>query len=111
MEKSKVRVFTTVTCPHCPGAKRMVKEVVKKRNDAVVLEHSNATAAGMKIMNQYGIQTVPTVMVSGPGFHKTLVVDPLTEGNLVGAIEITQGKRIPKQEKSFFEKVKEKFSA
>jgi len=33
MEKSKIEVFTSPTCPHCPSAVKLAKELEQERDD------------------------------------------------------------------------------
>ena len=46
--RSKITVFTSPTCPHCPGAVKLVKEVSRERDDVVVEVLSTATHKGSK---------------------------------------------------------------
>jgi len=59
-----IEIFTSPTCIYCPQAKKTVEEVVDE--DITVVEHSAATPEGRKRAQEFGIQSVPTIFVSGP---------------------------------------------
>ena len=60
-----IEIFTSPTCIYCPAAKKIVEEVAGK--DITVVEHSSATPEGRRRASEFGIQSVPTIFVSGPG--------------------------------------------
>ena len=61
-----IEIFTSPTCIYCPGAKKTVAEVTKDLKDIRVVEHNSATEEGRKRATEFGIQSVPTIFVSGP---------------------------------------------
>ena len=76
-----VEIFTSPTCVYCPGAKKVVEEVTKDIGDVYVIEHSASTEEGRKRANEFGIQSVPTIFVSGPKTKEILAFrgQPLAE--------------------------------
>ena len=60
-----VEIFTSPTCIYCPSAKKIVGEIADEQN-ITVFEHSAATEEGRKRAAEFGIQSVPTIFVSGP---------------------------------------------
>jgi small redox-active disulfide protein 1 len=109
MEQSKIEVFTSPTCPHCPSAKQLAQEVSKGRDDVRVIEQSTATAEGVKKAQHYNIMTVPTILVTGPATNEVFGFQGTpSRTKLVEAIEMSLGKReIPNNEpkKGFFARV------
>ena len=61
-----IEIFTSPTCIYCPGAKKIVAEVADETANVAVFEHSSATEEGRKRANEFGIQSVPTIFISGP---------------------------------------------
>lgn len=107
MEKSKVEVFTSPTCPHCPSAKNLAKQVEKEREDIEVKELSTATDEGMKKAQHYGIMSVPTLLINGPAYSEPIGMrgTPSKQG-LNKAVNISLGLEEWKEEKGLFEKLK-----
>lgn len=93
MEKSLVRIFTTETCPYCPGAKKMLRDMQMGRDDFVVEEVNLSTEEGNRAAIGLEIDRVPTIIVSGPRIDKQLLIDPITSKNVGAAIDVTLGKR------------------
>lgn len=109
--QSKILVFTSPTCPHCPSALRLAREIEKSRDDVKVEEYSTATKDGARKAEYYNVMSVPTVFVRGPahnqniGFRGTPPKD-----RLLKAIDISLGKASfdDMVEKGFFAKLQEK---
>lgn len=63
-----VEVFTSPTCPHCPGAVKATKELFTNhpdlKNDVQWKEMSTASPIGYKKAVSYGIQAVPTIIIT-----------------------------------------------
>jgi small redox-active disulfide protein 1 len=62
-----IEIFTSPTCPYCPGAKAVVNEIAKENKDVVVIEHTPMTEQGRKRAQEFNISSVPTIHVSGTG--------------------------------------------
>lgn len=103
MTKTKIQVFTSPTCPHCPGAMKIAKEVSKERDDVFVEELSTATPEGSKKAMQFQISTVPTVFVKGPMHNQILAITGVpSKEKLNELIDISQGKKEIEKEKEGF---------
>ena len=48
MEKAKVYLFTSPTCPHCPSAKKFINNFKATREDFDLIELSTITPEGQK---------------------------------------------------------------
>jgi protein-disulfide isomerase len=105
--QAKIQLFSSPTCPHCPHAKKAIMNVLKKRDDAKLIELSTATQVGRKKANLYGVRGVPTLFVSGPGHEERIgyVGVPSTDG-LNKMINISLGKEKWEEKKSLFQKLK-----
>lgn len=109
MEKSKIEIFTRPGCRFCPSALVLVKNVEKEREDVEVIEY-NIWAEGKSKAEEFGINAVPTIFVSGPKHNEILAFrgEP-SKARLIEAIDISLGiKKI--NEKGILSKVKGMFS-
>lgn len=60
-----IEVFSSPICPHCPGAKRVVEEVVDKLScDDIEVKHIDVTEDPGSA-EKYSIMAVPTIVVDG----------------------------------------------
>ncbi|HEY9246526.1 MAG TPA: thioredoxin family protein [Candidatus Methanoperedens sp.] len=60
-----IEVFTSPTCPHCPAALLMAKELASQVPGIQVVELSTATPQGYAKAALYGVQAVPTLFING----------------------------------------------
>ncbi|NJD77747.1 MAG: glutaredoxin [Candidatus Methanoperedens sp.] len=60
-----IEVFTSPTCPHCPMALSMAKELAAQMPGVQVAELSTTTPQGMAKAAFYGVQAVPTIYING----------------------------------------------
>ncbi len=60
-----IEVFTSPTCPHCPRALSMAKELAMQMPGIQVVEQSTATPQGYAKAALYGVQAVPTIFING----------------------------------------------
>ena len=60
-----IEVFTSPTCPHCPSALLMAKELAAQMPGIRVVEQSTATPQGYAKAAFYGVQAVPTIFING----------------------------------------------
>lgn len=60
----KIEVFYTPTCPYCPGAKKLVREVAPSFEGAVEVEEVNAWEEQERVA-KYGITGVPAIVIDG----------------------------------------------
>ncbi len=56
-----IEVFTSPTCPHCPKALEMVKQLAMQMPGIQVVELSTATPQGYAKAALYDVQAVPTI--------------------------------------------------
>ena len=64
-----IEVFTSPTCPHCPRALVMAKEVAEQVPGIQVIELSTATPQGLAKAAFYGVHAVPPIFINGkPAF-------------------------------------------
>lgn len=68
MEKAKVMLFTSPTCPHCPSAKKFIYSFKNERSDFELIEYSTLSRDGQKKAEKYNVMSVPTFIIKGPGF-------------------------------------------
>jgi predicted DsbA family dithiol-disulfide isomerase len=68
MEKAKVYLFTSPTCPNCPPAKKFIQEFKQQRDDFEFVEFSTMTRDGQKTAQKYNVMSVPTFIIKGNGF-------------------------------------------
>lgn len=67
-----IEIFTSPTCVYCPSAKKLVAELAQEDKEIAVVEHSAATEEGRKRAQEFNIQSVPTIFVSGPATKEIL---------------------------------------
>ncbi len=70
MSYVKLELFTSPTCPNCPSAEKLVKEISKEYEDLKVSYFSTATGRGRKKAKNYGIQSVPTIIITSDNFSE-----------------------------------------
>ncbi|KAB2944429.1 MAG: thioredoxin family protein [Candidatus Methanoperedens sp.] len=58
-----IEVFTSPTCPHCPTAVAMAKEVASQTQGVQAFEISTGTPQGFAKAALYGVKAVPTVFI------------------------------------------------
>ena len=62
---TKVEVFTSPTCPHCPAEVQVVDEAKAKLGDAIDVElKSIADEEGRQAAINYGIMAVPAIAIN-----------------------------------------------
>lgn len=57
-------MFYTPTCPYCPGAKKLVREVAPSFGNSVEVEEVNAWEEQERTA-KYGIMGVPAIVING----------------------------------------------
>lgn len=60
-----IEVFTSPTCPHCPRALSMAKQLAAQVSGVQVVEQSTATPQGYAKAAFCNVQAVPTVFING----------------------------------------------
>lgn len=89
--KATVNVFFSPTCPHCPSAKNLAREISKERDDIDVKEINTMTQEGSMLANQFGIMSVPTIIILGNDQPIGMTGTP-SKGHFNKAIDIALGK-------------------
>ena len=72
MNQSKLYLFTSPTCPHCHSARALMEKFKKEREDYIFKELSTATSEGQKQAQKFGIMSVPTFIIKGPGYPEPI---------------------------------------
>ncbi|HIH44689.1 MAG TPA: glutaredoxin [Candidatus Methanoperedenaceae archaeon] len=65
VNKVVIEVFTSPTCPHCPRAVEMSKELAIQVPGIEVREMSTATPEGSAKAGYYGVRAVPSIFING----------------------------------------------
>ena len=68
MQKAKIYLFTSPTCPHCPAAKQFMDKFKKERDDFVYHELSTAIRQNQVKAHKFNVTSVPTFIIQGPGY-------------------------------------------
>lgn len=111
MEKSKILLFTSPTCPHCPAAEKFVHEIAKERDDATVEIFSSVTTKGQKKARSLGVMSVPTIFVKGPNHPEHIGFRGVPhKKNFLKAIDISLGKADFEKKISLSDKITKLFS-
>jgi len=117
MEKAKVYLFTSPTCPHCPPAKKFINNFKATREDFDFIDMSTMTSEGQKFAEKFNVMSVPTFIIKGPGYDGNIGLRGIQSNDSMNKyIDIALGKRSleeSKKEKKSFElnigKIKIKF--
>lgn len=72
MEKAKVYLFTSPTCPHCPSAKSFIQKFKSTRDDFDLVEYSTMSAEGQKKAERFDVRSVPTFIIKGQGHNEII---------------------------------------
>lgn len=108
----KIEIFTSPTCPYCPSAVKLAKELLKERNDFKIVESSTGTEYGRKRAQSFDVRSVPTLFITGPATNDRIgYVGVPSKNSLNKMLNIASGKeKWPEQKKeSFFSKIIKKF--
>lgn len=104
----KIEIFTSPTCPNCPSAKNLVREIGKEIDDVKVVETTTATKQGSRRARSLNIMSVPTIFVTGPEFGRIGFRGLPPRQRLLDAIAIAKGEKKWEEPKSLMQKLKEK---
>ena len=105
--KVKIEVFTSPTCPHCPHAKKAAAEFAKDNDEIKVVETSTATNEGRKRSQNFGVRSVPTLFITGPGTNERIgFVGTPSQSQLRKMANIALGEENwPEKQPGFFSKL------
>lgn len=104
--KSVVKLFTSVTCPNCPSAKKEITELKEERNDFELIIFETTTKKGAMEAQKENIQSVPTYIIQGEGYaNKIGLVGSQGHKTLNKYIDVSLGKIKLEEKKSFLQKL------
>lgn len=105
--KSKITVFTSPTCPHCPSAVKLAQKIGAQKDEVKVQIASTATPEGIMLARKFEIFSVPTIFVKGDGHPEILAIKGTpSEEKLNELIDISLGKKkIEEPKPGFFKKL------
>jgi glutaredoxin len=105
---AKIEIFTSPTCPYCPGAVKAAREFAKG-NDVQVVENSTATMQGSKRAEEYDVRSVPTLVITGPGSSERIgYVGIPSQSGLKKMVNIALGKEGWEEPEGLLSKIKKK---
>ncbi len=109
MEKAKVYLFTSPTCPHCPPAKKFIHEFKKKRKDFILIELSTMTGEGRRMAKKFNVMSTPTFIIKGPNYPTPIGLRGLqSEKSMNKYLDLSYGIE-PEEEPGFFAKLMGRF--
>ena len=90
-----IELITSPTCPYCPAAKKAIPAFVNMlRHEGMEVEYaqySTDTEEGAKKMQEYDVNSVPTVVVKGSAH--SLMLESYSYPNLQQACLVADGKK------------------
>jgi len=92
MEKAKVYLFTSLTCPHCPTARSFITKFKKERNDFELINAEVQTKEGNDLAKQFDIDSVPTFIIQGPAYPENIGLRNYSEKTMNKYLDIALGK-------------------
>ena len=108
--RSKIEVFVSPSCPHCPGAVKAARDLEKERNDVKVVITNIATKEGRRRAERFGIFATPTTLVYGPGYPEKIGIRGIpSKEKLEKAVSISLGKEEFPQHQGLWERIKRIF--
>jgi len=109
MDKAKIYLFTSPTCPHCPAAKKALHEFKNTRDDISFSEYPTYTKTGRKMARKYSIMSVPTIIIDGPGYQPIGLRGVQSQEALNKYVDIALGNRSAEEKKRGFRMGKFRF--
>ncbi|MFP4645406.1 MAG: thioredoxin domain-containing protein [Candidatus Woesearchaeota archaeon] len=70
MEPATALLFTSMTCPHCPHAKKVFEKVKGERRDSEFHNLLMNDPQAQLLAQKFNVRSVPTFIFYGPG-HET----------------------------------------
>ncbi|MFH1770201.1 MAG: glutaredoxin domain-containing protein [archaeon] len=104
----KIEIFTSPTCPNCPPAKNLVRDIGKEVEDVRVVETTTATKQGSRRAQSLHVLAVPTIFVTGPEFDRMGFRGMPPKQRLLDAIAIAKGEKQWEEPKTLMQKLKQK---
>ncbi|MBR9689330.1 MAG: hypothetical protein GOV01_00315 [Candidatus Altiarchaeota archaeon] len=97
----KIELLTSRTCPHCPMAKKVLKEF-SSESGMKFTELDTSTKSGQNWSERYAVSSVPTFVVFGD-VRPIIKKGVPTQSELQDIVALADGKRSPK--KSWLQKL------
>ena len=105
-EPVKIEIFTSPTCPYCPKAVKVAKELAKGIESIKIIEISTGTREGSRRAAQNDVRSVPTLFIRGPGYLGMIgYVGAPSREKLMKMVEIAQGKAEWKEEEGLISRI------
>lgn len=111
MQQARIYLFTSMTCPHCPVAKKGLDELRKQRSDIDAHELPLHTPQAQHLAKQFGVQSVPTFIIQGQKHEGNIgLVGSQSQHTLNKYVDIALGKRSqdPPSSNSVFTRLKKR---
>lgn len=70
--KAKIYMFTSPTCPHCPPARKFMKDFKKERDDFELFDIVAGTEEAAEKAKEFNVNSVPTFIIQGPGYKDNI---------------------------------------
>jgi glutaredoxin len=103
MKEAKIEVFTSPTCPFCPGAVKVAEELAKDMPGIKVVETSMGTEKGRKRAQNNDVRSVPTLFITGTGYPDRIgYVGAPSKDKLKKMVNIATGNEKWEEPVSFF---------
>src|SRR3989338_3640398 len=67
IKKIRIEIYTSVTCPHCPSARKLMEELNKEIDDLETEEFIVNTPEGNERAKQMNVKSVPMIFLQGIG--------------------------------------------
>ncbi|MGM5481469.1 MAG: thioredoxin domain-containing protein [Nanobdellota archaeon] len=94
MEPATAILFTSMTCPHCPQAKKVFEQVSEDRDDTEFHNMMMHEPQAQQLAKQFGVQSVPTFIIYGPSHENPMgLVGTQSDETLNKYINIAIGKQ------------------
>jgi glutaredoxin len=111
MAEAKIEVFTSPTCPFCPGALKAAKEMAKDMPEIKVVETSTGTEQGRRRAEHNDVRSVPTLFITGNGYPDRIgYIGVPSKDKLKKIVNIAMGKEKweEKKEEGLFSRIAKK---
>ncbi len=59
-----LKLLTSPTCPYCPRARDVVRQLAEEEKDVIALELSVTTDEGLREAMRFGISGVPAIIIN-----------------------------------------------
>ncbi len=90
--KATIEVFTNLTCPHCPPAIKLAREIKQERNDVDVVETVINYESGAERAAAFGIMSTPTILIYSENSDPLAFRGTPSKENLINAVNASLGK-------------------